>query len=51
MATKMLLADCFQFGPKHFKSWWSQACKNLGVEGLGLYGGIKINIINANQKE
>ena len=30
-----------QFGPKYFKKWWDKACKNLGIKGVGLYGGTK----------
>ncbi len=30
-----------QFGPKYFKKWWDKACKNLGIQGVDLYGGTK----------
>ena len=36
-----------QFGPKYFKRWWDKACKNIGVEGVGLYGGTKHTIATA----
>jgi hypothetical protein len=36
-----------QFGPKYFKTWWDRACKNLGVEGVGLYGGTKHTVATA----
>ncbi len=36
-----------QFGPKYFKVWWDQTCKNLGVEGVGLYGGTKHTVATA----
>ncbi len=25
-----------QFGPKYFKTWWDRACRNIGVENVGL---------------
>jgi len=30
-----------QFGPNYFKKWWDKACKNLGIQGVDLYGGTK----------
>jgi len=36
-----------QFGPKYLKTWWDRACKNLGVEGIGLYGGTKHTVATA----
>ena len=36
-----------QFGPKYFKVWWDKACKNIGVEGVGLYGGTKHTVATA----
>jgi hypothetical protein len=36
-----------QFGPKYLKTWWDRACKNLGVEGVGLYGGTKHTVATA----
>jgi len=36
-----------QFGPKYFKTWWDRACKNHGVEGVGLYGGTKHTVATA----
>ena len=29
------------FGSKYLKTWWDRVCKNLGGEGVGLYGGTK----------
>lgn len=29
------------FGIKHFYNWWKRACRNLGVEGVDLYGGTR----------
>ena len=29
------------FGPKYFNTWWARACKNIGIEGVGLYGGTR----------
>jgi hypothetical protein len=36
-----------QFGPKYFKVWWDKACKKLGIEGVGLYGGTKHTVATA----
>lgn len=36
-----------QFGDKYFSKWWKKACKNLGVEGVGLYGGTKHTVATA----
>ncbi|WDP88584.1 MAG: hypothetical protein HUN04_02030 [Desulfobacter sp.] len=36
-----------QFGPKYFKVWWDKACKNLGIEGVDLYGGTKHSTVTA----
>lgn len=36
-----------QFGPKYFKTWWDKACANLGIEGVGLYGGTKHTVTTA----
>jgi hypothetical protein len=30
-----------RFGEKYFYKWWVKACENLGVEGVGLYGGTR----------
>ena len=30
-----------EFGKKYFKKWWDKACKNIGIEGLDLYGGTR----------
>jgi hypothetical protein len=29
------------FGGKYLYRWWKQACRNLGIEGVDLYGGTK----------
>lgn len=36
-----------QFGPKYFKVWWDKACRNLGIEGVDLYGGTKHSTVTA----
>ena len=36
-----------QFGSKYFKVSWDKACKKIGVEGVGLYGGTKHTIATA----
>ena len=36
-----------QFGSKYFKKWWDKACKNVGIEGVDLYGGTKHSNVNA----
>ena len=30
-----------RFGQKFIYKWWKRACKNLGIEGVDLYGGTK----------
>ncbi|MCG8638362.1 MAG: hypothetical protein MI862_01440 [Desulfobacterales bacterium] len=30
-----------KFGPKYFNKWWNKACKNLGIEGVSVYPGVK----------
>jgi hypothetical protein len=30
-----------QFGQRYLYKWWKKACKNLGIEGVDLYGGTK----------
>ena len=35
------------FGPKYFKVWWDQACKNIGIHGVDLYGGTKHSTVTA----
>ncbi len=30
-----------QFGKDYFYKWWKQACRNLGIEGVDLYGGTR----------
>ncbi len=29
------------FGEKYLYKWWKRACKNLGIEGVDLYGGTR----------
>ena len=29
------------YGQKHLYKWWKRACKNLGIEGVDLYGGTR----------
>ena len=29
------------FGHKYFYKWWKRACKNLGIDGVDLYGGTR----------
>lgn len=36
-----------QIGPKLFKTWWDNACKNVGIEGVDLYGGTKHSTVTA----
>lgn len=35
------------FGVKYFYKWWIKACKNLGVEGVDLYGGTRHSSVRA----
>jgi hypothetical protein len=30
-----------QFGKDYFYKWWARACRELGIEGVDLYGGTK----------
>ena len=30
-----------RFGNRYFYKWWKKACKNLGIEGVDLYGGTR----------
>ena len=30
-----------QFGQRYLYKWWKKACKNLGIDGVDLYGGTK----------
>jgi integrase len=30
-----------KFGKDHLYNWWKKACKNLGIEGVDLYGGTR----------
>lgn len=36
-----------RFGQKQFRKWWNQACKNLKIEGVDLYGGTKHSTVTA----
>ncbi len=36
-----------QFGPKYLNTWWTRACKEIGVEGVSLYPGTKHSSIIA----
>jgi hypothetical protein len=36
-----------RFGNRYFYKWWKKACKNLGVEDVGLYGGTKHTVAAA----
>jgi integrase len=36
-----------KYGANHFYDWWKKACRNLGVEGVDLYGGTKHSTITA----
>jgi integrase len=36
-----------RFGNKYFYKWWKRACKELGIEGLDLYGGTKHTTVTA----
>jgi len=39
-----------QFGPRYLYKWWRQACSNLGIEGVDLYGGTKHSTVTAARK-
>lgn len=36
-----------QFGPKYFNQWWLKACKNIGIEGVPLYPGVRHSTVTA----
>ena len=36
-----------KFGKKYFYKWWKVACKNLGIEGVDLYGGTRHSSVRA----
>lgn len=36
-----------RFGEKYLYKWWKEACKNLGIEGVDLYGGTKHSTVTA----
>ena len=40
-----------RFGQKQFRMWWNRACKNLGLEGVDLYGGTKHSTVTALGQE
>jgi hypothetical protein len=35
------------FGIKYFYKWWKKACRNLGVDGVDLYGGTRHSSVRA----
>jgi integrase len=39
------------FGEKYLYKWWIKACKNLGIEGVDLYGGTKHSTVTAMSNE
>jgi integrase/ribosomal protein S27AE len=39
-----------QFGQRLFYDWWKTACKNLGIEGVDLYGGTRHSSARALRK-
>lgn len=36
-----------RFGEKYLYKWWKEACRNLGIEGVDLYGGTKHSTVTA----
>lgn len=36
-----------QFGRHYIYEWWKQACRNLGIEGVDLYGGTRHSTVTA----
>jgi integrase len=36
-----------QYGSNHFYDYWKKACRNLGIEGVDLYGGTKHSSVTA----
>ena len=38
------------FGPKYFNTWWTAACKEIGIEGVPLYPGTKHTTATATAK-
>ena len=36
-----------RFGEKYLYKWWKEACANLGIEGVDLYGGTKHSTVTA----
>ena len=36
-----------KFGKSYLYDWWMKACKNLGIEGVDLYGGTKHSTVTA----
>jgi hypothetical protein len=36
-----------KFGEKYLYKWWKRACKELGVEGIDLYGGTRHSTVTA----
>ena len=41
LKTKSGVKAGVEFGPKYFNKWWKKACKNLGIEGVSVYPGVK----------
>lgn len=39
-----------RFHPKLLNNWWKRACKNLGIEGVTLYPGVKHSTMTAMSK-
>ena len=35
------IKDCQPFGKKYFYKWWGKAYKELGIEGIDMYGGTR----------
>jgi integrase len=40
-----------QFGKDYFYKWWKSACKNLGIEGVDLYGGTRHSTLSMLQTD
>lgn len=39
-----------QFGKDYFYKWWKEACRNLGVENVDMYGGTRHSSVKALRK-
>ena len=44
------MAPDVPFHQKRLYKWWKKACANLGVEGIGLYGGTRHSSVTALRK-